>query len=113
MSAWYGPRGSEALAVSPRSLQLVECYLDEVVGSKQATKAEIKLMGYLVRRYLGLGETKKQPGRIAVKDWTTEAGLSQSEVDKALDKCVARGWIVVDEGTRPVSIRVTLHSQQD
>lgn len=113
MSAWYGPRGSEALAVSPRSLQMVERYLNEVVGSKQATKAEIKLMGYLVRRYLGFEENRRQPGRIAVKDWTSEAGLSQSEVDKALQKCVARGWIAIDERTRPVSIRVTLNPKQD
>ncbi|PTM59738.1 hypothetical protein [Desmospora activa] len=108
MSTWYGPKGSEALAVSPRSLQLVEMYLDDVVGSKQATKAEMKLMGYLIRRYLGLGAATKQPGRIAVKDWTADAGLTKAEVDKALKKCQERGWISIDESVRPIAIQVTL-----
>lgn len=111
MSTWYGPKGSEVLAVSPQSLQLVEMYLDKVVGSKQATKAEIKLMGYLLRRYLGLGTATGKAGRIAVKDWTAEAGLSKAEVDKALQKCRERGWITVDENARPVTIQVTLEQK--
>ncbi|PTX64322.1 hypothetical protein C8P63_103106 [Melghirimyces profundicolus] len=108
MATWYANKGSHPVTGSKEAMELVKRYLFDVVAEKQVTKAEIKLMGYLVRKSLRLGEDGKETLRIGTKDWEKEAGLSRNEVDKTLAKCEERGWISIDHGSQPVSLRLKL-----
>ncbi|MFD1434180.1 hypothetical protein ACFQ5F_04480 [Kroppenstedtia eburnea] len=109
MAIWYGNKGSRPVTGSPEAMKLMESYFVEVVAAKQVTKAEIKLMGYLVRKYLRLGEVGDTPSlRIGTKDWVREAGLAAHEVDKTLTKCQERGWISIDPHSKPVALRLQL-----
>ncbi|WP_185956296.1 hypothetical protein [Melghirimyces algeriensis] len=108
MAIWYGNNSDWPQAVSPEALKLMERYLLDVVAAKQVTKAEMKLIGYLVRKSLRLGGSANTSLRIGTKDWVNEAGLSANEVDKTLAKCEERGWISIDHSSRPVVLRLCL-----
>ncbi|MFD1426812.1 hypothetical protein JOD24_003352 [Kroppenstedtia sanguinis] len=114
MATWYGSKGSRPVTGSPEAMQLMESYFVKIVAAKQVTKAEIKLMGYLVRKYLRLGEDENTPSlRIGTKDWVREAGLAATEVDKTLAKCQERGWISIDPHSKPVALRLRLTSKTE
>lgn len=108
MKPWYGQMGNNPTVVSPAFLDMMDFFFLKLLTDKSVTKAEIKLMGYLIRKYWHLGEEKKGTIRISPKSWIEEAGLSKGEIDKTLMKCEKKGWICVDTTTKPASIRLTL-----
>lgn len=112
MATWYGSKGSRPVTGSPEAMKLMEAYFVEIVAAKQVTKAEIKLMGYLVRKYLRLGEGGDSL-RIGTKDWVREAGLAAHEVDKTLAKCQERGWLSIDPHSKPAALRLRLTSRAE
>ncbi|GGE07529.1 hypothetical protein GCM10011571_05990 [Marinithermofilum abyssi] len=109
----YGRRPQTLAAMSPDRVEAMEFYFLHVLNAKSVTKAEIKLMGYLIRRYLHLGETGKKTMRITEKDWVKDAGLTKAEIDKALKKCADRGWISIDTSTRPAGLHLHFRTEAD
>ncbi|WP_141201761.1 hypothetical protein [Paludifilum halophilum] len=105
---WYGRKGSRPLTVSSEFLEAVDFFFSDLLHEKSVTKAEIKLMGYLIRKSFKLGEEGEKLVRIAATDWVREAGLNKGEVDKTLAKCEEKGWIAVDSTTKPVTLRLRM-----
>ncbi|MFC4076201.1 hypothetical protein [Salinithrix halophila] len=102
-------RSPQWAAVSPEDFETLEVFFTRILSSKKVTKGEIKVMGYLVRKALHLGEKGAYSARIREKDWVEEAGLSKNEVDKVLAKCEEKGWITLDKQAKPVAVELRLH----
>ncbi len=86
--------------VSQDYINFMRFFFLKVLNDRKTTKAEMQVMGYLIRKYLRLeGETEKRI-TLSATDWAQEAGIPKKEIEKTLKKCEEKGWIQIRSGKK-------------
>lgn len=81
--------------VSQDYIDFMRFFFLKVLNDRTTTKAEMQVMGYLIRKYLRLEGGVEKRITLSPTDWTQEAGIPKKEIEKTLKKCEEKGWIQI------------------